>query len=128
MRDPRVADIVVGRLRHFDAERYDLHNYVIMPNHAHVFFTPHDSGSLPEIIKAWKGVSSRKIHQAGLCGLNPFWQPDYFDRLIRSPQHFAKVQAYMAENPAKAYLKQEATFCGSAQWSKKGARALLPAI
>ncbi len=105
LRDPRVADIVVGRLRHFDAERYDLHSYVIMPNHGHVLFTPHDSGSLPEIVKAWKGVASRMIHQAGLCGLNPFWQPDYFDRLIRSPLHFAKVQAYIAENPVKAHLK-----------------------
>jgi REP element-mobilizing transposase RayT len=34
-----------------------------------------------------------------------FWQPDYFDRLIRSPEHFSTVKTYIRENPAKADLK-----------------------
>ena len=106
LRDSRVATIVIERLLHFDAQRYELHRYVIMPNHVHVLFSPHEAGSLPEIIKGWKGVSSRLIHQAGLCGLNPFWQPDYFDRLIRGPEHFEKVMAYIRENPVKAGLKE----------------------
>ena len=76
-----------------------------MPNHVHVLFTLRDAESLPDTLQGWKGVSSRLIHQTGLSALNPFWQPDYFDRLIRSPEHFSTVKAYIRENPVKAGLK-----------------------
>jgi len=76
-----------------------------MPNHAHVLFTLNEGETLPETLKGWKGVSSRMIHKEGLSDLNPFWQPDYFDRLIRSPQHFEAVRGYIRDNPEKAGLK-----------------------
>ena len=104
LRAPAAAQIIADRLHYFDHQRYDLHSYVVMPNHVHILFTPHALASLPELVKAWKGVSSRMIHTAGLSALNPFWQPDYFDRLIRSQQHFAKVMSYIADNPMKAHL------------------------
>lgn len=104
LRDIRAASIVVDRLKHFDAQRYDLHAYAVMPNHVHVLFTPHVQASLPEIVQAWKGVSSRMIHKEKLSSLQPFWQPDYFDRLIRSPEHFEKVRTYIKDNPVKAGL------------------------
>lgn len=105
LRDASVAHIIRDRLHHFDGQRYDLWSYVIMPNHVHVLFTLNDGESLPETLKAWKGVSSRMIHKEGLSDLNPFWQPDYFDRLIRSPDHFDTVKAYIRDNPAKAGLR-----------------------
>lgn len=76
-----------------------------MPNHVHVLFTLRDDESLADTLQGWKGVSSRLIHKTGVSALNPFWQPDYFDRLIRSPEHFNTVKAYIRENPAKASLK-----------------------
>ena len=105
LRDLRVAQIVADRFHHFDAQRYRLWNYVIMPNHAHALFTLNEGESLPETLQGWKGVSSRLIHKNGFSDLNPFWQPDYFDRLIRSPEHFSTVQAYIRENPIIAGLK-----------------------
>ncbi|WP_139373223.1 transposase [Prosthecobacter debontii] len=105
LRQPDIAEIVQGRLHHFDGERYQLQSYVIMPNHVHVLFTLDDAVSLPGIVQGWKGVSSRLIHKAGLSALDPFWQPDYFDRLIRSPDHLKTVKAYIRDNPLKASLK-----------------------
>ncbi len=105
LRDPRVAQVVADRFHHFDEQRYRLLSYIIMPNHAHVLFTLHDGESLPDTLQGWKGVSSRLIHKMGLCKLNPFWQPDYFDRLIRSAEHFDTVRAYVRENPTKIGLK-----------------------
>ena len=105
LRAPRLAPIVADRLHHFDGQRYDLWSYVIMPNHVHVFFTLRDGESLPDTLQGWKGVSSRLIHKTRLNDLNPFWQPDYFDRPIRSLEHFSTVKAYIRENPAKAGLK-----------------------
>ena len=101
----KASAIVVGRLQCFNAQRYALHAYVVMPNHVHVLFTPHGQLSLPGIVQAWKGVSSRMIHKEGLSKLDPFWQPDYFDRLVRSPEHFEKVRCYIQANPSKAGLK-----------------------
>jgi putative transposase len=51
-----------------------------------------------------KGISSRFIHKTGLSALNPFWQPDYFDCLIRSPEYFSTMKAYIRKNPVKARL------------------------
>ncbi len=104
LRDPRVAEIVEERLRYFDGKRYTLWSFVIMPNHVHVLASIAAGESLPEIVKGWKGVSSRMIHREGLSDLNPFWQPDYFDRLIRSPEHFETTLDYIRHNPAKACL------------------------
>ncbi|TDU66198.1 type I restriction enzyme R subunit/putative DNA methylase [Prosthecobacter fusiformis] len=105
LRLPPIAQIVQARLHHFDNQRYRLQSYVIMPNHVHVLFSMEVAESLPAILQGWKGVSSRFIHKNGLCDLNPFWQPEYFDRLIRSPEHLETVSAYIRENPAKAGLK-----------------------
>ena len=105
LRQSRVAQIVADRLHHFDSQRYQLWSYVIMPKHVHVLFTLNEGESLPETLKGWKGVSSRMIHKEGLSDLNSFWQPDYFDRLIRSPEHFETVRGYIRDNPAKAGLK-----------------------
>jgi len=76
-----------------------------MPNHVHVLFTLKEAESLPSILQGWTGVSSRYIHKQGLCKLNPFWQPEYLDRLIRSLDHFDTVAAYIRENTPKAGLK-----------------------
>lgn len=103
--DSVIAKIVSDRFHQFDGQRYHLWCYVIMPNHVHVLFTPESRAALAVIIGGWKGVSSRLIHKAGLSTLNPFWQPEYFDRLVRSPEHLEMIRTYIRENPAKAKLK-----------------------
>lgn len=105
LRDPRLARIVADRLHHFDGRRYDLWSDVIMLNHVHELFTLRDGESLPDTLQGWKAVSSRLIHPTGHSALNPFWQPDDSDRLIRRPQPFSTLKTYIRENPAKAGLK-----------------------
>jgi hypothetical protein len=90
--EPRLAQIVADRLHHFDGQRYDLGSYVIMPNHTRCS-SRSGMANLPDTLQGLKGVSSRLIHKTGLSALNPFWQPDYFDRLIRSPEHCSTVKA-----------------------------------
>ena len=98
LRDPRLAPIVADRLHHFDGQRYDLWSYAIMPNLVQALFTLRDGESPPNTLQGWKGVSSRLIPQTGLSALNPFWQPDDFDRLIRRPQPFSTVKACLARH------------------------------
>jgi putative DNA methylase len=43
LRRPEIAEMMVAALRHGDGvlRRYDLHAFVVMPNHVHVLVTPH---------------------------------------------------------------------------------------
>lgn len=107
LRSPTAACIVADRLQHFNGQRYQLWSFVIMPNHVHVLASIQDGHLLPDVLKGWKGVSSNYIHKAGLCDLDPLWQPEYFDRLLRSPQHFKVLREYIRENPRKAHLKED---------------------
>lgn len=100
LREKENAEIVAGALQHFDGERYVLGDFVIMPNHVHVLFAPDSGHKLAEIIRTWKRHTSRLINaRTGASG--KLWQPDYWDRLIRSERHFGWVRKYIADNPKK---------------------------
>jgi len=54
-------------------------------------------------LKSWKGFSAKTINnQIGRTG--QLWQPDYWDRLIRSSRHFEGCLKYIRKNPGKALL------------------------
>ncbi len=104
LKDPANASVVADALRHFNGDRYELASFVVMPNHVHVLFRPLEGHALPEIVKSWKGFTSREINKrAGKTGA--LWQDEYWDRLIRHEQHFFKVAEYIRENPVKAKLE-----------------------
>jgi type I restriction enzyme R subunit len=94
---------VGNALRHFHSERYELRNFVVMPNHVHVLFHPLGSHLLADILKSWKGFTAREINrrrnEEGVV-----WQSGYWDRLIRNPRHLEKAAIYLRENPVKAGL------------------------
>ncbi|MFU8894357.1 MAG: transposase [Luteolibacter sp.] len=67
------------------------HAWVIMPNHAHLLFTP--QVPLEALMKSWKGVSARRI------GKGSIWQRGYRDTMIRDGEHFANAVRYIRRNP-----------------------------
>lgn len=70
-----------------------------MPNHMHLLFSPIAPHALAKIIQSWKRHSARIINERLDRTGAPLWQPDYFDRLIRSSMHLAKVRDYIRRNP-----------------------------
>ena len=114
LKDPANASVVADALRHFNGDRYELASFVVMPNHVHVLFRPLEGHALPEIVKSWKGFTSREINKrAGKTGA--LWQDEYWDRLIRHEQHFFKVAEYIRENPVKAKLRERQFILESGQ-------------
>lgn len=101
---PAVATLAAEVLQTFDGERYRHHAWVIMPNHVHLLFTLHPERTLEDEVKAWKGVSARRIH-ARLSRSGDFWQRDYFDRIIRDTDHFWRCARYIHSNPVKCHLQ-----------------------
>ena len=117
LRDPANREVVEQALRYFDGDRYEVDSFVIMPNHAHVLFRPMHEHPLKRILHSWKSFTS-KILNKRLGKTGPFWQEDYWDRLIRSEKHMAYCRRYIAENPEKARLREgEYTL-----WMKNGKR------
>ncbi len=76
-----------------------LHSWVVMPNHIHALFSLNRAATLPELTKKWKGASSREINR-DLGRTGTFWQKDYFDRLVRTSEHFWRCARYIRKNPA----------------------------
>jgi REP element-mobilizing transposase RayT len=105
LRTPDNAAVVSGALRHFDGARYRLGSWVVMPNHVHVLFQPMAAHDMADIVQSWKGFAARMINKRERRN-GPLWQPEYWDRLIRTQEHFAKCAEYIVQNPAKARLKQ----------------------
>jgi putative transposase len=104
LRQPEIANCVVSCLRENAGGAYDLHAYVIMPNHVHVLLRLRPREQLATITRALKGKSARLSNVLlGRTG-QPFWQDESFDHWIRHPQQFAKVKAYIEWNPVRAGL------------------------
>src|SRR2546423_1278241 len=53
LRRPGLAAIVAESLRHFDGERYELTDFVIMPNHVHILVAFPDEESLLKQCESW---------------------------------------------------------------------------
>ncbi len=103
LKHPPVARMVEQALLHLDAQRYRLHAWVVMPNHAHFLFTPLSGNPLSNLmhsLKSWTAKEANRILQRE----GRFWMPDYFDRYIRDAKHFGDVFDYIENNPVKAGL------------------------
>ena len=103
LRDPELASMVERALLFFDGKRYYLHAWVVMPNHAHVLFTPILPYSLARIAHSWKSFTADQANKR-LARMGQFWWPESYDRFIREEHHYASTIAYIENNPPKAKL------------------------
>jgi len=89
-------------------ERGVIYVYVIcvMGNHVHAIIRAPDGTeetSLPVIMKSHKGFTARKINKLLDKTFTSFWEPDYFDRRVRTGK-FNTVMWYVLNNPVAAGL------------------------
>jgi putative transposase len=90
-------------------------DYLLMPDHVHLFAKGVlGAKSLAAWVGSWKSISSRRLNgQAGISP--PLWQPDYFDRFLRSDESYRSKWDYVALNPVRKGLCQRPD-----QWPWKG--------
>jgi len=103
LRQHAIAKIVVDAIRDGDARfsRYELHAFVVMPNHVHLLVTPRVTA------KQWLGpLKGFTAHQANrVLGRHaPFWQEESYDHLVRDGEEFRRVQQYIENNPVTSGL------------------------
>ncbi|MBA3831770.1 MAG: carbamoyl-phosphate synthase large subunit, partial [Chthoniobacterales bacterium] len=105
LREPAAAHVVAECLRHFHGERYVLDAFAVMPNHVHVLVQPGEKFSLAEILHTWKSFTAKAINRSlGQTGL--LWQGESFDRMVRDFEELERYRVYVANNPAKARLRE----------------------
>ena len=103
LRRPEAAAIVAAHIVSLAGtpSYYQLHAWVVMPNHVHLLVTP--SVRLPEVTRGLKGATARRVNQAlGLSGA--LWQDETFDRLVRNTGEFNRIVGYIEQNPVSAGL------------------------
>ena len=116
LRQPDVAALVEGAMRHFDGDRYRLLAWCVMPNHVHALIETSEGFPLADVLHSWKSFTSRKV--SNLIGrVGPFWQREYLDRYVRDAEHYQTVVAYIEGNPVKAGLAKVKT-----EWPWSSAR------
>ena len=97
----------------------ELGTFVIMPNHVHgiVVFTtetndanhvvaglrptPMRRHGLPEIMRAFKSFSARRVNEdLGTMG-HPLWQRNYYEHVIRDEKEWDRIRQYVESNPLR---------------------------
>jgi REP element-mobilizing transposase RayT len=105
LKDPRVADVVAGALRHFDTRRYRLLAWCVMPNHVHVVMQSLVGEELPKILHSWKSHTAHEVNKL-LGRSGPVWQPEYYDHLVRDDDDLRAQVEYVWKNPDAAGLSR----------------------
>jgi REP element-mobilizing transposase RayT len=54
---------------------------------------------LPEIVRAFKTFSARRVNRLRGTPGAPVWQRNYWERIVRTDRELANVRRYIAENP-----------------------------
>jgi len=92
--------------------------YVIMPDHVHIFVC----GSGEFVLSRWVAGLKRAIAVA-LQATGRFWQPSFFDHLLRSDESYSEKWLYVRENPVRAGLAKAAH-----EWPYQGEIALIDRV
>ena len=104
---PEIADMVVAAIHDQETElrHYELHAYVVMPNHVHILITP--CVEVSKLMMSLKRFTAREGNRMlGLTG-KAFWAEESYDRLVRDAEEFRRIENYIEHNPVKAGLVKE---------------------
>jgi REP element-mobilizing transposase RayT len=88
--------------------------FVVMPNHVHGIVvlsseqpsvasqhagTLRRAATLSVVVRSFKSAVTRQVRIQGLLDAERFWQPNYYDRVIRDEAELDRIREYIAYNP-----------------------------
>ena len=97
LKQPQNRQIVEDALTFFDGERYNLIAFVVMPNHVHLLMQMKEGANLESVMYSIKSFTAKKINET-MNRSGSFWQSEYFDRIIRSEEHYRHTLNYIIAN------------------------------
>jgi putative transposase len=94
--DRNANHVIATLFRHRDAGRFQLHGFVIMPDHIHALITPAIDHATSRCVQLIKGGSSFLI---GKPATGKIWQDGYHQHRIRDATDYSYQLQYIANNP-----------------------------
>lgn len=107
---PPARQLVLDACLFFADQRYRLFVVVVMHDHIHLLLKPLPKSNgqywtLSSIMHSIKSYSAKQI-LAVMTHSGTVWQPERYDRIIRSSREFDNVYRYIRQNPVKANLSR----------------------
>ena len=100
-KNERWADLLIDTIYHYRGSAYQLHEFVIMPDHLHVLITP--LTSLEKAVQFIKGGFSYRAKKE--LGSNmEVWQKGFSDHRIRDASDYRVHAIYIRQNPVRKHL------------------------
>lgn len=120
-----ISDIIIEAIQaRTEKNIWRMVEYVIMPNHLHLFFQT-GKKSLGSAIRDFKRWTTSQINlKCSDYSGKPFWQREWFDHWSRSSDFDEKFKLYIRNNPVKAGLVKDYNEWPFGQWNKKEDRRL----
>jgi len=116
LQSERMAELFCEILfRYRDAGKFQIHAFVVMPNHIHLLLTVPEGMMLERTMQLIKGGFSYEAgKQFGVRGT--IWQKSYVDRRVRDAVECFRFREYIHQNPVRAGLvsAQKEFACSSA--------------
>lgn len=114
LQSERNAGLLIQVLRSLVAEhRFELHDFVIMPDHVHLMLTVYDEMTIEKAMQLIKGRFSHRLsHEFGYKG--DVWHRGFVEEQLMNRESVDAHSRYIAENPVKAGLAaaaDEFPFC-----------------
>ena len=102
LNDPDIHQVLCNYARHAEMRQCVIGRYVIMPDHIHLFVRICGNLSLSQFVRLLKQRLTLCLGQQALRG--PYWQPGFFDHLLRSAESYSQKWTYVSQNPVRAGL------------------------
>ncbi|CAN5903431.1 hypothetical protein BH11VER1_BH11VER1_40280 [soil metagenome] len=113
---PEERTLIMDCLLHWKEKRYQLYAGCVMPDHVHLLIEPSIESwdennnavfhSLTQILHTIKSFTAHEINKLSKSTGN-VWEPESFDRMIRSESDLQEKFLYIANNPLKAGIMGE---------------------
>jgi REP-associated tyrosine transposase len=102
-----VAELMVATfVKYRDAGEFELHEYVVMPNHVHLLLSLNAQQQLSRVIQLIKDGFSHSLREHGAV-FPMVWQQRYHDRRVRDANEFAEFSRYIRQNPVRRGLVED---------------------
>jgi len=122
LRQDAISELVEASILYgVEARHYDLHAWVIMPNHVHLLLTPRIDMS--QLLCSVKAVTAKRANLLLQRSGEAFWQDESYDHLVRNGEEFRRIKRYIENNPVRALLARTPQ---DYRWSSAFGRAESP--